>query len=107
MSEQTLKITALLLNKKSFLKPTQKRAHEILSTNEAWHDLRKVLTYTDKIMTHGNKNETVMERKRQGQYFLFLFLLPVFLRPFKTTSRTALFIQHALSSCFHLANIFL
>lgn len=58
-------------------------------------------------MTHGNKNETVMERKRQVQYFLFLSLLPVFLRPFKNTSRTALFIQHALSSCFHLANIFL
>lgn len=32
MSEQTLKITALLLNKKSFLKPTQKRAPEYQQT---------------------------------------------------------------------------
>lgn len=104
MSEQTFFFFFFKDNCTSFeiqviFKTHPKKAHEILSTNKAWHDLRKVLTYTDKIMTHGNKNETVMERKRRVQYFLFLSLLPVFLRPFKNTSRTALFIQHTLSSC--------
>lgn len=70
------------------------KAHQIFSTNKVRHDSRKVLTYTDKIMTHGSKNETIMEQKRQAQYFIVLSIPPVSLCPFKKKSLSLIHSAH-------------